>query len=240
MLNWNKTLTYVKANLSLPSTFIEDTDNQIKEYLIITALSEFSSFFPDWERTPIYPDSSSYKVSGKQSQYYIFDEEDCDIINVKYCYFNLANEVWTGHPLVGSYSLEQHLWFSLNVFRSKLFQKYSDYDRVYRFIEPNIVEILPSNLGVDPFVVEYERTQPKDLSKIPQAMELTFMDLCLAHEMIKLGNLRSHYGGGNITTPFGDIPLNGQELVQRGEELRSRIVDKLMENSIPDIFIEVE
>lgn len=240
MLTWDKTMMYVKANLSLPSKFIEDTDAQIKDYLKLTALSEFSTYFPDWERTPVYPNTpETYKVSGKTNQFYFYDDEECDIINVKHCYFNVENELWTGHPLVGPYSLEHYKWFALGVFKSKLFQRYSEFDRVYRYIAPNIIEILPENMGTASFVVEYERTQPADLTKIPQTLELMFMDLCLAHEMIKLGNIRSNYGNGNLTTPFGDIPLNGEDLRQRGDDLRQKIVEKLESESVPDIIIEI-
>lgn len=240
MVTWQKTLTYVKANLALPSTFIENTDNQIKEYLNITALSEFSSYFPDWERVPVYPADDHYQVSGKTTQYYFYDEEDLDIIGIKDCYFQMDNEVFSGHPLVGPYSMEHYKWFSLAVFKSKLFKKYSDFDRVFKFIQPNIIEIFPANLGDNSFVVEYERKQPEDLSKIPQALEMIFMDLCLAHQMIKIGNLRSMYGDGNIDTPFGNIPLNGENLRQRGEDLRTKIVDIMKEESIPDMLIEVD
>lgn len=241
MLSWDKTLTYVKSNLTLPSGYIELTDQQMQDYLKITALSEFSTYFPDWERTPVYPDlTGTYRVSGKLNQFYFFDEEDCDIINVNYCYFDITNEVWTGHPLVGPFSLSHFQWWSLGVFKSKLFHRYSDYDRVYRYIPPNIIEILPENIGSTNFVVEYERTQPSDLSKIPQALEMIFMDLCLAHLMIRIGNLRSMYGGGNITTPYGDIPLDGEGMRSRGEELRQKIVDVMKEESIPDIILEIE
>lgn len=240
MLSWDKTLKYVKANLSLPSTFIEHNEDEIKDYLKITALSEFSTYFPDWERTPVYPDTTSYKVPGKTNQYYFYDEECCGIFNVTYCYFALESELWSGHPMFGPYSMEHYKWFSLSTFRSKLFHRYSDMDRVYRYIQPNIVEILPDKISLLPFVVEYERSQPDDLSKINQAMEMTFMDLCLAHYMLRLGNLRSHYGQGNIQTPFGDIPLQGDTLKSEGNELRQRIVDRMSEQSLPDIFIEVD
>lgn len=240
MLTWDKVMMYVKGNLSLPSTFIEYSDQQIQEYLKLTALSEFSTYFPDWERTPVYSDVETYQVSGKTNQFYFFDEEGADIFNVTHCYFDITNVLWTGHPLVGPYSLEHFKWFSLGVFKSKLFHKYSDYDRVYRYIAPNIIEIIPENLGRTNFVVEYEKKQPDDLSKIYQAMEMTFMDLCLAHQMIRIGNLRSQYGDGSISTPFGDIPLNGENLRQRGEDLRTKIVEKLEAESIPEITIEID
>lgn len=240
MLSWNKTLTYVKSNLALPSGFIELTDAQIQDYLKITALSEFSTYFPDWERTVVYPLIDTYKVSGKTNQYYFFDEEGCEIINVSYCYFDITNEVWTGHPLVGAMTLDHFKWYSLGVFKSKLFHKFSDYDKVYRFIAPNIIEILPDTASSSNFIVEFTRTQPSDLSKIPQALEMMFMDLCLAHIMIRIGNIRSMYGGGNITTPYGDIPLDGEGLRTRGDDLRQKIVEVMKEESQPDIILEVE
>lgn len=240
MLTWDKTLAYVRGNLSLPSSFIEYSDQQIQEYLKLTALSEFSTYFPSIERTPVYPEVETYQVAGKTNQFYFYDEEGADIFNIVNCYFDITNIIWTGAPLKGPYSLEGFKWFSLAVFKSKLFHKYSDYDRVYRYMPPNIIEILPANLGSSSFVVEYERKQPDDLSQIYQAMEMTFMDLCLAHQMIRIGNLRSQYGDGNIETPFGSIPLNGENLRQRGEDLRTKIVDTLKEESIPELIIEID
>ncbi len=73
MLNWNQTLSYIKSRLSLPSTFIEDTDNELKQYVINTALREFSQYFPDWERSAVITTDSNYKVDGKNNWFYFFD-----------------------------------------------------------------------------------------------------------------------------------------------------------------------
>jgi hypothetical protein len=58
--------------------------------------------------------------------------------------------------------------------------------------------------------------------------------------MLKIGRLRSHYGGDSIQTPFGTIPLNGQDLKNEGAELRREVMDRLRENSLPSIYIDVD
>ena len=69
-------------------------------------------------------------------------------------------------------------------------------------------------------------------------MNMTFKDLCLAYYMLKIGNMRSTYGD-NIDTPFGTIPLKGEEIRSRGDELRQKVVDILKEESMPPIFIAI-
>ncbi len=137
--------------------------------------------------------------------------------------------------------MESMKWWALDIFKSKMFSRFSDFDKTYHYINPNIVEVLDSNdlAFADNFVVEYERMQPHDLSKIPIAMSMLFMDLALAHVMIKLGSLRSHYGDGRITTPFGEIPLNGDTLKQEGNDLRRECVERLIEESIPNVWIDI-
>jgi hypothetical protein len=153
----------------------------------------------------------------------------------------MENEAMSGHPIIGPMSMEGMKWFALAAFQSKFFSKFSDFKYTYKFIEPNIVHVLPgAMINLENFAVEYEREQPKDLSKIPKAMEMSFMDLCLAHTQIWIGGIRSHYGGGNITTPFGDIPLNGAEIKSEGMELRERIVQRLSEESVLPFIIDVD
>jgi hypothetical protein len=65
------------------------------------------------------------------------------------------------------------------------------------------------------------------------------MDLALAHVQIKLGSLRSHYGDGRVVSPFGEIPLNGETLKQEGRELRQEVVNRLIEGSIPPVWIDI-
>lgn len=238
MLNWNKVLTYIKANISLPSSFIEDTDEQIKDYIILTALQTFSEYNPDTGFCMVYPDNPLYKVPASSNKFYFFDEEGLSIYNIKEAFFQLQNEVTTGHPLVGANSFSSLMQFATDTFKSRFLMRYTMFDKTYHFHNPNIIEIRSSETNYrDNFVVSYEREQPHDLSKVPPAIERKFMDLCLADYMIKIGNLRSQYQ--NIQTPFGEIPISGDDIRQRGEDLKQRTEDVLAENAIPQLIADV-
>lgn len=241
MLSWNDTLSYCKSGLSLPSTFIEEEDDKLKEYLINSSIREFSQFYPDWNRTSIVVNNPIHKVDGKTNWFYFFDDENLPIIGIKEVYFSLADEAWSGMPLTGPFSMSGMQSWSIQQLESRFYRKYSDFSQIVHYHEPNIVEVLTSNsfLFKNNMVIEYERAQPRDLSKIPESMSMIFMDLCLAHLMIKYGRMRSHYGGGRINTPFGEIPLESEALLSDGKEMRREIVEELKNNSLPSVIIDV-
>ena len=241
MLSWNTILKYVRGRLALPSTFIEYNDEQIKEWCIITALKDYSNYIPDTEWVTVLANNSMYIVPGKHSHYYFFDEEELGIYGIKQCYFSIGNDYVTGHPPFGAFSFEGMKWWSLEVFKSRFFKPFSNWAYTYIFIPPNTVRVLPELAGQlggnENFVVEYEREQPHDLRKIPAATERIFMDLCFAEVSIWIGSLRAHYS--NIQTPFGEIPLRGDEMIQRGEDMKREAMDKLIENQIPTVIVDV-
>ena len=84
----------------------------------------------------------------------------------------------------------------------------------------------------------YERLQPPDFRKIPTAHHRLFLDLCLADIMIILGRIRKKYSGGNLRTPFGEIPLEA-EIFEEGKEKKREILERLDRFFIPDISIEI-
>ena len=231
--SWTQTISYIKNNLSLPSGSFEDTDQQVKDYLKDTALFEFSTFFPGEGRVEIIPDNTSTKVSGKQNWFYIFDSENDPIISIKNVIFPLDGDVLASRPVQGVWSFGGMENFALQNYKAGLYQRYSPFTKSFHFHEPNIIEILPEVSDSASFVVEYEKVQNKDLSCIPTALSILFMDLCLGHYMIKIGHLRSIFGDDNISTAFGPIPLKGEQLLQRGTEIREKCVEKMKEEQVP-------
>ncbi len=240
MLSWNDTLSYCKSGLSLPSTFIEEEDDKLKEYLINTALREFSQFYPGWGRTAVIVNNPIHQVDGKTNWFYFFDDENLPIIGIREVYFDLADEAWSGMPMVGPFSMDGMLPWSIQQLESRFYKKYSDFSQIVHYYEPNIVEVLTSSsfLFKNNFIVEYEKMQSKDLSTIPESMSMIFMDLALGHLMIKYGRMRSHYGS-RINTPFGEIPLDGEFLLTEGKEIRREIVEKLENNALPSVIIDM-
>jgi len=237
MLNWNTALEYIKGSLSLPSGFIEKNDTEIQNRIKIDTIPTFSEYFPDDEYTTVIVDNTTYQHDVRTNWFYFFDEEDLDIYDIKECYFSLSNQIALGHPLQGPVNFGDMTWWSLDVFTSRFFHAASDYSVTYKFRQPNIVETLPKPL--ENFVVWYEREQPHDLRKIPTTMKNWFLKLAVADIKIWLGGIRMNYGEGQITTPFGEIPLRGESLVSEGREDRMEIIDRLMEQSIPSVVIDI-
>jgi len=47
------------------------------------------------------------------------------------------------------------------------------------------------------------------------------------------------YGQGQIITPFGEINLNGDVIKQEGEDLRRELIEKMEEDSMPSVVIDI-
>jgi len=237
MINFNQVLNYIKGRLALPSTFIEKNDTEIMDWIKNVTIPDFSNYYPDVEWTSVLVNNTTYIVSGRSYHFYFFDEEDLPIYDIRQCYFSLSDDHITGYPLMPALSFEGMKWWALDVFKSKFFKPFSDWGKTYRFIPQNIVRVLPD--APENFVVEYEREQPHDLRKIPATLKRIFMDLCLSDIMIWIGSIRTHYGDGRLSTPFGEIPLNGDSLKAEGNELRDKIIDKISEDTIPPVIIDI-
>lgn len=236
MLDWNKVITYIRQRIALPSTFIEKNDKEIRDYIKSSTIPEFSGFYPDWERALVKPKDPQYIHPGKKNHYYIFDDEDLEIFGIKECYFQMDNALITGHPVIPPMSFGGMKWWALEVLKSRMVFPFTMWAHTYTFIHPNIVEV-PTDTDLGDFVVEYERMHPSDLRKIPNALQRKFMDLALGDIMIWIGGIRLMYQ--SIQTPFGEIPLNGQDLLSRGEEIKRDLVQKFEEDSMPPIVVDI-
>jgi len=240
MLNWNTVLKYIKGRLALPSTFIEKNDTQIQDWITMTAIPEFSLYFPSNAVTGIKSDVDLYKDPTLQHVYLFYDDEELDILGIKDIYFSQGDLFINGHPFMGPFTLQSMREWALAAFQAGLLQQYSNFNYTWKFMPPNKVRILGGQLGgFGEAVINYEREQPSDLREIPASMKMLFMDLALAHVQIQIGNMRSYYGDGRLTTPFGDLPLNGDVLKSDGETLRDKIIENLSMSSLPPCIIDI-
>ena len=79
--------------------------------------------------------------------------------------------------------------------------------------------------------------QCDDFSEIPNDIGEIFLELALADIMIALGRIRKRYGGGNLRTPFGEIPLES-DILEEGKEKKREVIEKLERLYIPNIRID--
>ena len=215
--------------------FIEKSDQDLMDWIKNVTIPTFSEYIPDKEYAPVVPSDEKYQ-NARTGWYHFFDEEDLDIYDIIECYFGVETLAATNHPIVGVSSFEGMTWWSLDIFKSRNFGPISLFSGyTYKYIAPNIVEVLPDYTNA--FVVKYEREQPHDLRRIPNPTKREFMDLCLADIKLWIGGMRTHYG--NIQTPWGEINLKGDELKSEGEALKNETVTKLDERSIPPVIIDI-
>lgn len=236
MLNWDDVLYYIHGRLSLPSSFIEKSDEELKKWIILTALREFSDYVPDLEYNYVDP-TKAINQTERRNEFKFYDEEELPILGIKEYYHDASGDFATGHPVLGPMSFSAIKEFALAAFKANLLKPISFWGFTGKFIRPNKVRILPE--CTQPFLIEYEREQPPDLRRIPAEHARAFMELALSETMLWIGSIRSHYGDGRITTPYGDIPLNGDTLKSDGDTLKRETVDRLREVSMPSVFVVV-
>lgn len=238
MLNQNTVLTFVKNNLGFPFMHVELTDEKIIEYFTEHTLKEFSYYVPQVNKMSLNLNLEINKVPGVANEFYIFDPQGLEILNVIDFYTTSGELYLHGHPPIGPMSMGELPDWALSVHNAMMVKMFSSFDYTFEFRHPNIIRISPlpsSTLGT--ITVEYERQQPDDLSGIPNDLQQYFKKLALGDVMMVIGRIRKRYGGGSLRTPFGEIPLES-EIFDEGKEMKREVIEVLERLYIPNVKID--
>jgi hypothetical protein len=233
MLNRNLVLDFIKQNLAYPFQVLEMSDNDINEYITTYILRRFSRYLPDIVRKGM--NFADPKIRTKrENEYYLFDDEGCSIIGLVDFIPVMGGMISAGHPIIGVMSFEEveKYVYDIEISRNTLRYGFLEYEA--DFIPPNIIRIEPSYREYG--VVIYERVHPEDLSTIPVWAEDLFLDYCLGHIQVLLGNKRKKFQ--NIQTPYGEVPLNADEIKSDGKELIQKVEEDLKTYN-PSIIIDI-
>lgn len=225
MLNQNRVLNYIKDNLAFPFMHLEWDDDKIIEYFTTNSLREFSYYLPEVKRMGLNTLLEQNQVPGRSNEFYLFEPQGLEILNIVDLYFDVGDAILLGHPPIGVVSHGELKDWALAVETSMTAKLFSNYDHTFEFIHPNKVRISPLPVNTQYVTVEYERIQNSDLSGIPNEFQLLFQEFALADVMIALGRIRKRYGGGNLRTPFGEIPLES-DIYEEGKEKKRELIDK--------------
>ena len=227
MLNQNRVLNYVKTELGFPYVQIEMDDDAILNHVTEYSLREFSYYSPELKRVHLNTNLDSTKVPGRANEFYIEDPEGLEIFNVKEVYFSEGGIILFGHPPMGPLNHFELRNWALDVETSMQTKMFSSWDYTFEFIQPSTVRIspVPTNMTTPDVTIEYERSQNPDLSGINNDMQMFFCEFCAADIMIVLGRIRKKYGG-NVRSPFGEIPLDS-EVGDEGKLKKQEIIEKL-------------
>ena len=238
MLTQERVLSYIKDNLGFPFMHLELDDEKIVEYFTDHTRREFSYYIPDVSRTVVDVNSDANKVPGRGNEYFLEDAEGLEILNVIDMYTNKGELYLHGHPPLGALSHGELREWAYNVELAMETKMFSSFDYTFEFRPPNIVRVSPEPVAsLDKITFEYERQQPKDLGNVPNDLQLDFEKMALADIMMVIGRIRKRYGGGNLRTPFGEIPLEG-DIYEEGKEMKREILEKLERLYIPNVRID--
>lgn len=238
MLNQNQVLSYIKDNLGWPFMHLELTDEKIIEYFTDHSLEEFGYYVPQKYKMGMNLDLEVNKVPGVANEWYIFDPQGLEILNVIDFYTTSGDLYLHGHPPLGPLSMGELPNWALAVSNAMTVKMFSSFDYTFEFSHPNIIRISPlpsSSPGI--ITVEYERQQPPDLSGIPNDLKQYFKKLALADILMVIGRIRKRYGGGNLRTPFGEIPLEA-DVYDEGKEMKREVIEVLERLYIPNVRID--
>lgn len=236
MLNSAKVLKYIKLNLSYKTNFIELEDNEIMDYVKEFTLTEFSSFFPDKNSITLDLEIPSNKVPNKSNEYYIFDPDGLEIINIIGMYPEMSEYLMAGYPPFGPLGFGDIATWALETEAAGWVHKFSSFKLVGEYKHPNILVVSPYDFTNRRVTVEYERIQPVDFSRIPNEQQMIFMQLALADIMIVIGRSRQKYADGNLQTPFGNIPLSAG-IFDEGVNSKKELIEQLKATQIPNVTI---
>lgn len=238
MLSPDRVLNFIKRNLGFPFHHLEMNDEDILDYIRNYSLREFSLYSPDKASLSLDVSSEKYLVPGKVNEFYLYDPEGLEILNVVAVIPPVTSYAVTGHPFMGAFSFGDLPNFALNVEQSMMISQFSNFSITYEFKHPNILRISPQpSQIVGNLTVEYERVHSDDFGTIRYDLEVMFCNFCLADIMILIGRIRKKYGDGNLRTPFGDIPLSA-EIGDEGNTKKNEIIEKLENRSWPNIIFE--
>lgn len=236
MLSWSFVTQRIEEELSLPFQMLEKSKEQMKDYLRRNALKKFEFYFPQKWRLTINCSDPTIQVIGRHSEYYLIDPDDRQIKTIIGFYPTIGSYLFNNHPFYGPWSTsdaELTEWH-LSVFRSGLLQPFSNYAYITEFIPPNMFRITPKYNGKA--TIEYERSHDSELSTIDPELEDFFVDLCQGMFFMMIGRLRQKYT--NTTTPFGEIPLNGDLIYNDGKEIYDRIIEKFDRLTVPNVVFD--
>jgi len=227
MLDDAKVLKYVKRNLGFPFMHLEWSDEEILDYIKEDTIRDWSYYVPDVKKMSLNLAAESNKVPGRTNEFYLNEPEGREILNVVDLYFDQGQLYALGHPPFGVFSEGEIREWAYAVNSAMTTKMFSSFDTTFEFTHPNVVRISPYPFNnVRSCTVEYERMSSDDFREVPNDLHKYFLDLALADVMIALGRIRKRYGGGNLRTPFGEIPLES-DIFDEGKTLRQEVTEKL-------------
>jgi len=244
MQNWNTLLKYIKRHLGVPLNLIELTDDDMVDIITADVIPSLSQYVGDqlWFRLGpqhIKP-GTRREENFNVGERYIIPARENNVILTKVieCYwpqYSAVDLAGVGYGLIDGIAST----VLMDPRDAVMANTYYDMSRMFsatptfQFIPPFELLIDMSLQGKD-MIIEVAAVH-SDLSTIPSDIyQEVFKEMCLAEIMMSIAAMRKKYR--NLTTPFGSIELNWEEIQTRADTLKTVIQEKL-ESLPPDVLL---
>lgn len=221
MQTWSNLIKYIKARLGVPVNFLELSDEDIIDYIKEHTIPELSTVLAKNVLIKVTQDDRIDTNSGYEYEYAIPLKDDCEIIDVYSVYINENNVPLYQLAYTYLYLDPRDLGMQNEMIMSiKSLQTVQE----YQFYPPNIIRFGTPVRGMG-FFAEC-RCIFKDPREIPADYYHKFLKRkALADIMLLVASMRKKYDG--LTTPFGQINLNWQEMEANARDILTQIESEL-------------
>jgi len=229
---------YAKQKLGLPYVEFEKSDDELFEILKETTMPTFNRYFPHVNNMAL-DTRLAENLTDIPNEYWLRDPDNQEIFSVSKVLDVYNTLIVHGYPIdVAFRQFDDIPNWALSVDRAETAYLYSPARMTFSFMPPNKIRVMPSNsISGGVFTVQYERGHKDDLSTLQNQYEHYLKELFLADCKLEIGNIRKKYQ--NFTTPFGEIPLNGDDLISQGTAEREKLYSEFEEKALPNILIKV-
>lgn len=225
---WENVLSYIKLELGNDIMKIEFSDDRMVEIIKEHVLPNFCSWsngLHKWYRMTL---DDAIEEEPYLEYVIPFDKFPYRIMEIKKIIPQstfLDMEMHYRMNMVGSGDVTEYL----------INQNYIDMSKIaiasdtWRFLPPNKIQVTKASYTTrsKEFFLEIDVIH-NDPTTIEPTIYEYFKDLCYAEISIFLGRLRSKYK--NFSTPFGEVQVNAEELIQEGKQLKLEVMEKLKQN----------
>jgi len=219
--SWANVLDEIKTELGADVVKLEVSDQQIIKKLYDHVLPEFSSYSG---LSRYYKVTDGHLISTDPIRTYQIKDFDYRILGIngkidKSSYIDMQmNQMQHMSGDISDFLIRQNYLDISNMVRA---------DDSYRFIAPNQVQLIKASLSYfsSEFILDLDCVH-KDPSTIDTTLYKEFTDLSVAYCLNWIGKIRKKFS--NVSTPFGEIQLNADEMIQEGKELKRTTLEALL------------
>ena len=224
---WQVVLGRIHDELGSGNTKLEITDRQIIETIRQQVMPIFSTYSSI--SSQFYKMTVSHIISRDPITIYQFktDEMEYGISGVNKIIMdatqtridqNIVQDMYTNTGDISDYLVRQNYMQMTDMIVAP---------NTWKFVRPDQIHLTRGvatyNDNVE-FIVEYGAVHINP-DTIDSGLWQEFLDMCVAYLLIKVGKIRKKFN--NVTTPFGTVELNADEMIQDGRILQQSVMDRL-------------